>query len=32
MHRVSSVTVTGRLVRDAPFARLVSELVDKRDD
>jgi hypothetical protein len=32
MHRVSSVTVTGRLVRDAPFARLLTELVDKRDD
>jgi hypothetical protein len=32
MHQVSSVTLTGRLVRDAPLARMIAELVDERED
>jgi hypothetical protein len=31
LHRVSSVTLTGRLVRDAPLARMITELVDERE-
>jgi hypothetical protein len=32
LHRVSSITLAGRLVLDAPLARMVGELLDKRDD
>ncbi len=32
MHQVSSVTLVGRLVRYAPLARMITELVDERED
>jgi hypothetical protein len=32
MHRVSSLTITGRAVRDAPLARMIIELLDMRED
>jgi Restriction endonuclease len=32
LHRVSSLTITGRAVRDAPLARMIIELLDMRED
>jgi hypothetical protein len=32
MHRVSSLTLTARLVPDVPLARMVRELLDERED
>jgi hypothetical protein len=32
MHRVSSLTLTARLVRDAPLPRMIRELLDERED
>lgn len=32
MHRVSSLTITARLVRDAPLPQMIRELLDERQD
>lgn len=32
MHRVSSLTLMARLIRDAPLSRMIRELLDERED